>query len=177
MAVLGIFFAMVSMVLSMAMRHSGEVQEQSVLQSEARAAVDAMAADLRQAVSGDAANPPAAAIETMTATTIQFLSPDRATPFHMRRIGYQVVGGKLDRRLSTSTNTTGYPWTFPALSAWATQVGSVKNTDVFTYLDSSGAVTTTAANVSSVTIKLVLAAKANASRTTTYSTSVTLRAN
>ena len=106
MAILGIIFAVMAMVLSMSIRQSSQIQEQSTLQTEVRASVDTMAREVRQAYTGDTSYP----IETATSTTLQFLSPDMAVPFHNRRIAYRLTGGHIDRAGSTSTDTDGPPW-------------------------------------------------------------------
>jgi hypothetical protein len=151
------------------------VQEQSVLQGEVRGAIDRLARDLRSATNGDSAVP----IETMTASTLQFLSPDHASTYHMRRIAYQLSNGKLQRAETISTDTDGSPWvlgwTTPPSNAWVTQVGSVKNTTLFTYLDANAAVTATAASVRTVKISVSVAPNGSQARQYNYSNSATLR--
>ena len=90
---MGVIMAALALVLSMSITQSSQIQEQSTLQSEVRGATDTMASELRQAYTGDTTYP----IETATATTLQFLSPDRAVPFHNRRIAYRLAGGQIDR--------------------------------------------------------------------------------
>ena len=51
MAVLGVFFATFATVVSSSIRHGSEIQEEAVLQTEVRASVDTLVADLRQATS------------------------------------------------------------------------------------------------------------------------------
>src|SRR5262249_21020800 len=123
MAVIAVIFAMYSVVMSSTIRGSTRVQENSVLQGEVRSAVDGIARDLRQAYTGNGTP----AIETMTASQIQFLSPDRSTPMHLRRINYRVSGQLLQRAMARSTNTGAPPWTFPALSAYGTELGKVSS--------------------------------------------------
>ena len=125
MVLIGAVFTIFSITMSSTIRNSTEVQEDSVLQGEVRATVDALAKDLRQAYTGNGTP----ALETMTGTQIQFLSPDRATPFHLRRIAYRLASGRIERASATSTNTGQPPWTFPALSPYAKQVGSVDELD------------------------------------------------
>jgi prepilin-type N-terminal cleavage/methylation domain-containing protein len=171
MALIGIIFAVYSVTMSSTIHTSAEVQEDAVLQGEVRAAVDALAKDLRQAYTGNGSP----ALETMTASQIQFLSPDRATPFHLRRINYRVTSGRLERAAVASTNTGLPPWTFPALGAYSRQVGSVVSTNVFTYYDGDGTVTATPADVAGVTIRVVVALPQSPTRQFTYATSVALR--
>lgn len=173
-AVLGIFFAAFSTVVSSAIRHGSEVQEQAVLQTEVRAAVDTLVADLRQAtIAGDTT---LARISTATGTQVTFLSPDRSQPMRLRRISYRVSSGQLQRALATSTNTAA-PWTIPALGAWSRRTSSVltTGTPVFTYFDSTGAATTVAANVRTIRIRIVLATATAPTRQLVYDTRVTLR--
>jgi prepilin-type N-terminal cleavage/methylation domain-containing protein len=173
LAILGVVFAVFSMVLSTSVRDSGEVREDAVLQGEVRAAVDRLAQDLRQAYTGDTTSP----IETMTATQLTFLSPDRATPLHNRRISYRLQSGTLERAMATSTNTGGPPWTIPALGSYQAQVSSVRNSTVFTYFDVTGAATTAATNVASITVTVKVSTKTSTAREFTYSTSIALRTN
>ena len=171
MAVIGIIFMVFSVVMGSTIRTSTEVQEDSVLQGEVRATVDAIAKDLRQAYTGNGTP----ALETMTGTQLQFLSPDRKTPFHLRRISYRLTGQQIQRAMATSTNTGQPPWTFPALSGYLKQVGSVKNSAIFAYYDASGAVTTNPSDVAGVTITVVVANPQAPNRQFTYATSVALR--
>ena len=173
-AVLGFLFAMFSTVMSSSVRHGGDIQERAVLQTEVRAAVDTLVADLRQStIAGDTT---LARVSTATATQLTFLSPDRATPMRLRRISYQVSGGQLQRALSTSTNTAA-PWTLPALSAWAPVARSIvtTGTPVFAYYDANGAATTVAANVRTVRIRVSVAPYSSTDRLLTYDTRVALR--
>jgi prepilin-type N-terminal cleavage/methylation domain-containing protein len=171
-AVLGVLFAAFALVVGRGIMHGKQVEEASTQQTEARAAVDRLAADLRQAYTGDEAAFP---IESIGSTQLTFLSPDRQTPFHLRRISYQLVNGELQRAFATSTDTDGPPWSIPALGAWSTEAGSIQNTTVFTYLDESGAATSTPSEVRTVTISVNVATLAEPARQSTYSTSVTLR--
>jgi prepilin-type N-terminal cleavage/methylation domain-containing protein len=171
MALIGVVFAIYSVTMSSTIRTSTEVQENSALQGEVRAAVEGIARDLRQAYTGNGSP----GLETMTATQIQFLSPDRATPYHLRRINYRLSGGKLERASATSANTGNPPWTFPALSTYVTEVGSVVGTTVFSYYNAEGTQTTTPADVAGVKIKVTVANPQAPNRQFTYETSVGLR--
>jgi prepilin-type N-terminal cleavage/methylation domain-containing protein len=172
MVLIGVIFAIFSITMGATIRTSSEVQENSVLQGEVRATVEAMAKDLRQAYTGNG-NP---GIETMLPAEIQFLSPDRGTPFHLRRINYKLQNTKLRRASSVSTNTGSPPWTFPAsLGAYQDQFGSIVNTTVFRYYDAAGAPATQASDVASVSITITVANPAAPSRQFTYATSVAMR--
>jgi prepilin-type N-terminal cleavage/methylation domain-containing protein len=182
MAIVGVILSAFATALSMSIRQSSQLHEQSTLQTEVRAAVDSLAAELRQAYTGDATFP----IETATATTLQFLSPDKATPFHDRRIAYRLLGGQLSRALTTSANTDGPPWTgfawssfgsIPA-SAWSTEAGSVVNSAVFAYYDQTGVLLTgtiVPASVFRVKITITVATGAAPNRQFSYATSASLR--
>jgi type II secretory pathway pseudopilin PulG len=173
-AVLGFFFATFSTVVSSSLRGGGDIQAQAVLQTEARAAVDALVADFRQAtIAGDLT---LARVSTANSTQLTFLSPDRTQPLHLRRIAYQVTGGQLQRKVDTSTNTAA-PWTIPSLATWSTVANSIKSTatPVFTYYDVNGATTTVAANVRSVRIRVSIAPYSAPTQVLEYDTRVALR--
>ncbi|MCP9486943.1 MAG: prepilin-type N-terminal cleavage/methylation domain-containing protein [Gaiellaceae bacterium MAG52_C11] len=176
MALLSVLFAAFAVTMGTTLRIGGEVESNSDVQIAVRAAVDTLAADLRQAYSGSATVAP---IESMSATAIQFFSPDRQLPFRLRRIGYQAAAGKLERRTATSTDTDGYPWTMnPAAitsAPWIEQADSLASTAVFTYLDASGATTTSTTAVRTVGIQVVVATQTSPTRQFTYQTSVKLR--
>jgi prepilin-type N-terminal cleavage/methylation domain-containing protein len=172
MALLGILTATVAVVLTSLVRQSSDVHEQSVLQTEIRPAVDRLAQDLRQAYGGEGVTP----IETIGDTTLTFLSPDRAEPFHVRRVAYRVSGLRLERAVAASTDTDGPPWSIPALGAWEPQSEApVVNAVVFTYFDSAGATTTVAADVRAVGVRIVTELATTPGRQVAYETSVTVR--
>jgi prepilin-type N-terminal cleavage/methylation domain-containing protein len=169
LAVTGVLVGAFMGAFASALRQGGEIEQRSVLQTEARAAIDGLAAELRQAYTGDGTP----LVELATPTALTFDSPDRQSPMHLRRLSYRLVGGELQRSLTTSTNTGSGPWTFPAQAGpWARRVGAIANAAVFAYADSTGAATTDATKVKSVTITLTLAV---AGHQLTYTTAVTLR--
>jgi prepilin-type N-terminal cleavage/methylation domain-containing protein len=175
-AVLGLLFAMFATVLSTTITQGTQEQETTVLQAEARAAIERFAQELRQSYSDDGTWP-IQSVSTAT-NTIRFLSPDRLQPFHLRQIEWRLSGGELQRRSVTSTDTDGDPWVFPtALTAvaWTTEAGSIRNATVFQFLDESGAATSTADDVRKVTITLDVSTVGQAGRVSTYETSVTPR--
>lgn len=182
LAIMGIILAALAGVLQTSITQSTQIQDQSILQTEVRNTVDTMARELRQAYTGNTSYP----IETATATTLQFLSPDKAVPFHNRRIAYRLASGQIDRAMTTSTNTTGPPWTGLAWSSfgsiptgsWARQVDQVKNAAVFTYFNKNGTQLTgtiTPSSVYRVGIAVSVATKGQSSRQYSYSTSSSLR--
>lgn len=162
-------------MLTTTMHQNARTQEQSTLQTEARAALGTLVADLRQAYLGTGS-----AISSASQTSITFYSPDRQPSFHLRKISYQLSGGTLERSLATSTNVypTGPPWTFGAAGPWITQLGSITNTDVFTYYDDTGTVLTSPIDVSeirSVAVNLTVTTGGQQPQLTTFSDTATLR--
>ena len=179
MAVFGIVLATFAMVMRTAIRHSGEVEQQSNLQNEARYAITSMSQDLRQVYDGDS-NLTTSPIQSIFANQITFLSPDRRQPFHLRRITYRLQGTELQRATLISTDTDGYPWAgiSAAPTAFRPLVRNVVNAGtqpMFRYLDSSGAVTTVPADISTIELQVVVATKTSPTQKYTYKSSVTVR--
>lgn len=174
MTVMSIVLASFSMVLSSAIRHSGEVEEQSNLQVESRAAITTVSQDLRQVFDGDddvATSP----IQSISTTQITFYTPDRAVPFHLRRVSYRLSGGEFQRAFATSTDTDGAPWSIPALGSYRKIVGSVVNAAPFAYKKADGTTATSPIDVKTVDVTLRVASKTSPTRQYTYKTSVTVR--
>jgi len=127
-------------------RSNDRTQEQTVLQSEARAALATLETDIRQAFVGDGSNP----IVTATATSVTLETPDRyptvvtgsiVNSFHLRKITYSVTAKTLQTQSMTSTNTfpTAPPWTWPgSMGAWKRMAGQITNTDIFSYYTDQG---------------------------------------
>lgn len=179
MAVFGIVLATFSMVLSSTIRHSGEVEQQSNLQVEARSAITTVSQDLRQAYDGDD-NVATSPISGMSATQLTVLSPDRQAPFHLRKITYRLNAGQLERAFLTSTDTDGSPWSGISGTPTAFQivVRDVVNSGsepVFVYRDADGVVTANPLLVRTVDVTVIVATKTAASREYTYKSSVTVR--
>jgi len=170
MVLMGVLVMAMTLMLTTVTHWGDKVQEDATLQAEARASLDHFAQDLRQAYSGSTA----AAIESMSATQLTFLSPDRSTPYHLRRISYRLNGRGFERASAISTNTGSPPWTFPALSPYAQQVGSVENSALFTYQDANGATATTPAAVVRVDVLLIVSS-GRQKATNPFQVSVTLR--
>ena len=171
-AVLTLLLAMFAELLSVTVARSGRSREQGTLQTEARAALDEFTVDLRQAICNGATPP----VTVATANQITLTSPDRATPYHLRQISYQLSGANFQRAFSTSSNTGGPPWTLPALGPWRTLAGSITSTSPFTYYDSSGAVTTVPDSVARVDLSISITPKSSpGDGATTYTQSANLR--
>jgi hypothetical protein len=75
-----------------------KLREQTAQQGEARAVVHDIVSELRGAYYGTGAP-----ISQIGPNTISFYTPDRATPFHLRLVTYQVAGVSLRRRVQTSS--------------------------------------------------------------------------
>lgn len=172
MTLLAIVLAAFGQMLITSSNTSNRVEEQAVLQREVRASIDRLTSDFRQATTTGAASP----VEGVSPTAFTFDSPDRATPFHLRRIAYRVVNGQLERSTTISTNTDGPPWVWPAGSgSWFPELTSITNASPFTFYDSSGVATTTASAVHSMRITLTVAPHQTQGGQNTYSTLVTIR--
>jgi hypothetical protein len=153
-----------------------QVQEQSAQQTDARALVSTFVSDLRQAYFGTGA--PIAS--GFTSTSLTFYSPDRMSPFHLRKISYRLSGQQFQRSSLVSSQTFVDPppnWTFPGTAGWVTLLPLVTNSDIFTYYDASGAVYTGTdpAQVLRVDIKLTASTGGQQPRITTYTASAVLR--
>jgi type II secretory pathway pseudopilin PulG len=147
MPMLLILLGGLTLTLTNMMRVNDTTQEEATLQTEARATSETLASDIRQAFVGDGTDP----VLSASATSITFESPDRyptttsgttQSSFHLRKITYTLTNGTLQRQLMTSTNTfpSAPPWIWPGGNgAWTTVLGSVTNTDVFTYYTAAGA--------------------------------------
>jgi prepilin-type N-terminal cleavage/methylation domain-containing protein len=149
MPMLLVLLAGLTITLTNMMHVTDKTQEETTLQTEARATFSTLASDIRQAFVGDGTDPIIAA----TATSITFESPDRyptttsgttQSSFHLRKITYTLTNGVLQRQFMTSTNVfpTAPPWAWPgANGALVNVLGSVTNTDVFSYYTAAGAQT------------------------------------
>jgi prepilin-type N-terminal cleavage/methylation domain-containing protein len=172
MSLLAIVLGAFGTMLITSSKTSNRVEEQAALQGEVRASLDRLTTDFRQATTTGSAAP----VEAVGPTSFTFDSPDRATPFHLRRISYQLVNGQLQRSTTTSTNTTGVPWAWPPTAgAWITEVGSITSSSPFTFYDSSGAPTTTPSAVASMRVTLTVSPKQTQGGSNTYSTTIAIR--
>jgi prepilin-type N-terminal cleavage/methylation domain-containing protein len=172
MAVLSIILVGFTQVLMSTSKTSNRVTEQALLQNEVRVAVDRLTTDLRSATNANGTSP----VESLSGTSLTFLSPDTGTPFHLRRISYRFGSGNLDRSVTYSTDTDGWPWVWPATpGTWVQQLGSITNATVFTYLDADGAQTTDPNAVRSVRVSVTVAPRQNQGGSATYSALVSIR--
>ena len=172
MVLLSIVAAGFGQMLIATSKTSNRVEEQAMLQADVRASLDRLTTDLREATNTHGTTPVVAA----TPTTLTFDSPDRATPFHLRRISYRLTGGTFQRSTLQSTNAGSWPWTFPATPApWITEVDSITSANTFTYYDANGAVTTDPNAVRSVRVELTVAPHQNQGGSGTYKALITIR--
>ena len=172
MAVMSVVLTVFAQVLITTSHTSSRVEEQSALQDEVRASVDRLTTDFRQATNTNGTSP----VESVSGTTLTFDSPDRMTPFHLRRIAYRLVGGTLQRSVTTSTNTDSWPWVWPVTpGAWEDEVGSVTNATPFTFLDDNGLATIDPNAVRSLRITLTVAPKQTQGGSSSYSAVVSIR--
>ncbi len=144
--------------------------------STTRIAVEALVREIRQASNGG--DSLVAAVESMSATSITFNTPDKVTPKHLRKVAYQLVAGRLQRSESISTNTGSGPWVFPAAApAWKDVVLNITNTDIFTYWTSGSprAPATTPGAVSSVSFHLDVRSSLSGTVDSIYRTGIDLR--
>lgn len=181
LVVLALLFTAFATLIESTLNASARITDESILQTEVRATVDGLTEALRQAY------PPSATATSAfvtsggvtSPTTLTFYSPDEAysasapTSFQLNEISYQLSGGNLQRAIATSSNSTGPPWTMPALGSWVTEVGSITNSNIFTYYDSTGAVTTNPAKVASVVVTLTV--QPTVGQSFTYADQATLR--
>jgi len=141
-----------TLMLTTVTHWSSHTQEETALQSEARAAVSVLANDLRGAFTGDGTN----SITAATASSMTYTTPDGypttiagavESSFHLQQVSYQVTGGTLQRQFRTTTNTylttSAVSWVWGSWSPWVTVLGqanSITNpTAVFTYYTQAGA--------------------------------------
>jgi prepilin-type N-terminal cleavage/methylation domain-containing protein len=172
MAVMAIVMGAFSQTLLVSSKTSSRLEEQATLQNEVRVAVDRLSMDVRQATNANGTSP----VESLSSTGLTFLSPDRLTPFHLRRISYRLVNGQLQRSVATSTDADGWPWVWPAIPAtFLTEVGSVTSTSLFTFYDATGAVTTNPAVVRSMRVSATVAPRQTQGGSARFSTYISIR--
>jgi len=128
--------------------------------------------DLRQATNAGGTSP----VEAAGATSVTFDSPDRLTPFHLRRISYRLVNGQIERSSLVSTDSDGWPWVWPATPAtFFPLIGSVTSPSIFTFYDADGNATTDPTAIRSARISLRVAPHQSQGGSASFSASVTIR--
>ena len=172
MVLLAIVLGAFGSILITSSKTSNRVEQQAALQNDVRAAIDRLTTDFRQATNTTQTTP----ISSVSSTAFTFDSPDRSTPFHIRRISYRILNGTLERSTTLSTDTDGYPWVFPATPGpWIQQVTSIKNAAPFVFYDANGNVTTTVSAVHSLRVTFTVAPAQTQGGQNTYSALVTIR--
>jgi prepilin-type N-terminal cleavage/methylation domain-containing protein len=107
-ALLGILLIPMLRFFDSAVSGAAELQSSTQQHADARSAIDQLTRELRQAYLGHPTLPPL----TVEPQKLTFYSPDTATPFHLRRITYQLKANQLQRSVTVSTDDDGYPWVF-----------------------------------------------------------------
>jgi prepilin-type N-terminal cleavage/methylation domain-containing protein len=172
MAIMGIVMTVFGQVLLTSSKTSNRVEEQATLQNEVRVVVDQLTTDLRQATNAGGTSP----VEAVSSTSLTFVSPDRQTPFHLRRISYRLQNGQLQRSSSVSTDTDGWPWVWPAAPAtYFPMIDSVTGTSVFTFYDANGNATTDPTTVRSARISLRVSPRQAQGGSAAFSALVSIR--
>ena len=172
MAIMGVLVGAFGQMLITTSKSSARTEEQATLQDLARTSITGLTRDLREATNTLGTSP----VESLSQTTLTFDAPDEATPFHLRRISYRLVGGELDRSVTTSLNTGNAPWQWPNTAGpWIATLDSITNGSIFTYYDATGATTTDPTAVRSVRITLAVAPRQNQGGTSTYSALISIR--
>jgi prepilin-type N-terminal cleavage/methylation domain-containing protein len=171
-AIMGIVMAVFGQVLLTSSKTSNRVEEQATLQNEVRFVVDQLTTALRQATNAGGTSP----VESLTSTSLTFDSPDRLTPFHLRRISYRLLNGQIERSVATSTDTDGWPWVWPVAPAtYVAQIGSVTSPSLFTFYDADGVVTTDPNAVRSARISVTVSPRMQQGGSAAFSALVTIR--
>ena len=134
MVMLGITIPMCATTIEAATHQTARVQNQNITMTEVRAGLNLFVSDFQTASYGDTTTTP---IVSYSANSITFFSPDRMSPYHMRRVTYSVQGTSLTRRVTTSTNTstTGPPWSGISSDTGpiATLFSGLSSTSIFQY--------------------------------------------
>jgi prepilin-type N-terminal cleavage/methylation domain-containing protein len=172
MVLLSILLLAFGQMLITSSKTSNRVEEQAALQSEVRASIDRLMTDFRQATTASTTAP----VEAVSGTAFTFDSPDRSTPYHLRRISYRVTGGQLQRASTLSLDTDGAPWVWPATPGpWVPVVSSITNPLPFVFFDASGVATTDPTAVHSMRITLTVAPNQSQGGANTYSSLISIR--
>jgi prepilin-type N-terminal cleavage/methylation domain-containing protein len=151
--ILGVVLLLVYGTLNTGVRQAADVEARLQTEANVRLAADTFERDVRQAHTGDAS---LSRISSLAAAQITFYSPDRATPYHIRKISYRMSGTTLQRSVTTSTDTDGFPWVFPTTEPYTMVLESVRNTTLFTFRDVAGAITTDPTTVATVQLDLTV---------------------
>ncbi len=102
--------------------HTANLEHEMIMQNDARTVLAQIDDELRQAYTGQAGLSPVA---SLSSTSITFYSPNRETPFRLRKITYQHSGTTLTRS-EVLSNETAAPWTFPVAPTPITVLSDVR---------------------------------------------------
>ena len=177
---IALIFGLCSALIVEFQRRDSTLTSQAVLASEARPALDTMAAELQSAMCNGTGASATQPVTSATATAITFTAPDEQTPYNLRQYTYTLTNGELDRQVAIGTSAGG-SWSFGTpLTSQA--VERVTNSTVFHYYDSNGTEITAPVtgasldNIAKVTMTLVVVPKATGGTgTLTAQQSATLR--
>jgi prepilin-type N-terminal cleavage/methylation domain-containing protein len=169
---LAIVLTVFGQMLITSSKTSNRILEQTTLQAEVRAAIDRLTTDLRQATTTTPTSP----VGSISGTAFTFDTPDRSTPFHLRRISYRIVNGTLERSTTLSTDSDGAPWVWPSTTGpWIPEVTSITNASPFVFYDANGTATAAVSSVRSLRVTFTVAPKQTQGGSSTYSSLVTIR--
>ena len=178
MIALAIFVAVMTLVfgqLTNGIQQTANVDRASNSNSTARLVVESLKTELRQSSTSDS---DLETITLMTATTLDFYTPDRQSPMHLLRIAYRLRGTVLERSSVASINRGAPPWVFPATGTqWIPIVTGLTNTDLFTYQASDGSAATTSGEVSIVGLHFILSSGVSSPATVVYRAEVQVRSH
>jgi prepilin-type N-terminal cleavage/methylation domain-containing protein len=194
LVILALLFTAFSTLITSGLNDSAQVTNDSVLQEQVRFTLDELTSELRQAfpASSTAGSEFATTSGQLSPTSLTFYTPDETfsdstiagqTGFHLNEVSYQLSAGNLERALATSTNTCspsttvtcGGTWSFPALGGAVTRVGSIVNSNIFTYYTDSNPPTQTTSPANAATVVVTLTVAPGSGQQFTYSDSATLR--
>jgi type II secretory pathway pseudopilin PulG len=170
-ALLMIVLVPILMSLRSSESSTGDIRKSTEARAQARAAIDLLTRDLRQAQTED---PTLMAVTEISASKITFHSPDKSTPYRLRKITYQLSGSTLTRSVAVGTYT-GSSWTFPTAPA-ATVIENVKPGSTFAAKNRAGAATTAPADVRIVDVTVIVNGIPRPGAAQTFRQTVELRA-
>ncbi len=178
---IALIFGLCSALIVEFQRRDSTLMGQSVLASEARPALDTMAAEIQSAMCNGTGISGTQPITNATATSITFTAPDMKTPYTMRQYTYTLTNGTLSRQIVVGASSGG-AWTFTGTPLIGQAVQQVTNATVFNYYDSNGnpisapVSATNLPSIAKVTMTLVIVPKATGGiGTLTTQQSATLR--
>jgi type II secretory pathway pseudopilin PulG len=134
-------------------RSTNDLRTATEVRAQVRFAMDTLVRDFRQAQTADSSLAP---VVSVSGTTLTFYSPDRSTPFRLRKITYTINGALLTRSVTVSTNSGAPPWTFGTTTPASEFAFSLKPGSLFVAKNAAGAVTTTPADVRRLDVTLIV---------------------